>query len=85
MGAVGRQPSRLWCREQGLALSNVAIEGRDKDSIFGEGALSSWGVDVVIGAVAIVLSGPTTVTGGEGDDDVRGVGSQPSGGRHRGV
>jgi hypothetical protein len=70
MGAVGRQPSGLWCREQGLALSNVTVEGRDEDSVLRKGASSPWGVDVVIGTVTIVLGGPTAVTGGEGDDDV---------------
>jgi hypothetical protein len=84
MGAVGRQLSGLWCREQGSALSNMTVEGRDEDSVLGKGALS-WGIDVVIGTVTIVRGGPTAVTSGEGDDDVRGVGGQLSGGRHRAV
>jgi hypothetical protein len=83
MGAVGRQPSRLWCRKQGSAFSNVVIEGRDEDSVLGKGALSSWRVDVVIGTVTVVFGRPTAVTGSEGNDNVQGVGGQLSGGRHR--
>jgi hypothetical protein len=85
MGAVGRQLPRLWCREQGSALSDVTVEGRDEDCVVGKGASLLWGVNVVIGTVTIVGGRSTAGTGSEGDDDVRGVGVQLSGGRHRAV
>jgi hypothetical protein len=85
MGAVWRQPSRLWHREQGSTFSDVTVKGRDEDRVVGEGALSSWGVNVVIGTVTVVCGRSTMVTGSECDDDVQGVGVQLSGGRHRAV
>jgi hypothetical protein len=65
MGAVGRQLSRLWCREHGSAFANI-VEARHEDCIFREGA-TSGGVDIVIVAVTVVCSRSTAVAHSEGD------------------
>jgi hypothetical protein len=58
-----------------MGLSSVGT----RDGVVGKGASCSWGVDVVIRAVAIVAGRTATVAGDEGQDDLGGLGVQLSG------